>query len=171
MENIRIDKGVERKAVARSPFAQDQEEGQHPSIPADLDVQHVLDLYLTYRTTSQIAKDLGITRKSLVRWIVDKAPEQWKKVQVVRALCKKEDGDEGIESCVDALSLARAREMLKSGQWDLERLDSRTYGPKQEITANVQPILNIMVMAAPQQLAISPSNNVIEHAHAVDKVE
>ena len=152
----RIDKGVERGPRNKHrPPAKKGETG-HPSIPEGLDPQAVLDRYLTESTTSQIAQEFGISRKTLIRWIRDVAPDQWKKVQVVRALCRKDDGDEGIEAACDALSLARAREQLKSGQWDLERLDSQNYGVKQEVTHTLKPEFNVI---------LKPQEKVIEGEH------
>ena len=130
----RIDRGVKRGP--RNPHKAPTRRPEHKvgTIPPNLDPDSVLDRYLTESTTSQIAYDYGVSRKTLVRWLVEQRPEQWKKIQVIRALCRKEDGDEGIEVACDALSLARAREQLRSGQWDLERLDSKNYAPKQEVT-------------------------------------
>lgn len=108
------------------------------AIPPNLAPQEVLDRYLTEQTTSQIAASYGVARKSMVAWLRETCPEEWKNVQVIRALLKKEDADEALEAAADALSLARARELLRSGQWDLERLDSRNYGQKQEVTMTVQ---------------------------------
>lgn len=118
-------------------------------IPDNLDPREVLDLYLTEDTTSQIAKNLGVRRRTLVGWLKQTVPDEWKRVQIVRALCRKEDGDDGIETARTGLALARAREQLKSGQWDLERLDSSNYGPKQEIT-HVGTTLHLS-FSAPQQ--------------------
>src|SRR3990167_8930683 len=152
----RIDKGVERGPRNKHrPPAKKGETG-HPSIPEGLDPQAVLDRYLTESTTSQIAQEFGISRKTLIRWIRDVAPDQWKKVQVVRALCRKDDGDEGIEAACDALSLARAREQLKSGQWDLERLDRQNYGVKQEVTHTLKPEFNVILK--PQERVIEGEN-------------
>src|SRR3990167_5343168 len=153
----RIDKGVERGPRNKHrPPAKKGETG-HPSIPEGLDPQAVLDRYLTESTTSQIAQEFGISRKTLIRWIRDVAPDQWKKVQVVRALCRKDDGDEGIEAACDALSLARAREQLKSGQWDLERLDSSNYGPKQELTVQIDHRITVKDALADSALELFKS--------------
>ena len=160
----RIDKGVERgpRNGHRPPVK--REDNGKVSIPEGLDPQVVLDRYLTESTTSQIAQEFGVSRKTLVRWIRDVAPDQWKKVQVVRALCRKEDGDEGIETACDALSLARAREQLKSGQWDLERLDSGNYGQKQEVTVSVKP--EFVVMLKPQEVSNVSISDVMSTVNA-----
>ena len=139
MDHVRIDEGVKRGPRHRkpSPLRRDPETGAVQAIPQDLDPQYVLDLYLQAPTTSTVARTLGLRRSSLTLWLRERCPEDWKNVQIARALIRKEDADEDLsdpERTPDALSLARAREMLKSGQWDLERLDSSNYGPKQEIT-------------------------------------
>jgi len=103
------------------------------AIPPNLDPREVLDKYLTEQTTSQIAQSYGISRKSLVAWLRQVMPAEWKHVQIVRALVRKDDGNDGFETAEDALSLARAREMVKSAQFDLERLDSPTWGQTQQV--------------------------------------
>ena len=138
--HIRIDEGIKRgprykHKPPKHPGVMSQGLTQ---IPEDLNPDTVLERYLTEETTSQIAVEYGISRKTLVRWLIKERPEQWKQVQIVRALCRKEQGNEGIEYACDALSLARAREMLRSGQWDLERLDSNNYGQKQEVTVKAE---------------------------------
>ena len=141
----RIDKGIKRGPRSRVsvPRRRDPETGVVQGIPPGLNPKEVLDKYLTEQTTSQIAKHYGVSRKTLVGWLREVAADDWKRVQIVRALCRKEDGDEQIEFASDALSLARAREMLKSGQWDLERLDSPTYGQKSEVSLTVEPLSDV----------------------------
>ena len=138
--NKRIDAGIKRGPRApRSPIPpRRSESGQLESIPPDLDPKHVLDLYLQNPTTSGIAQKLGVRRSSLTLWLRKTCPEDWKNVQIAKALMRKEDADEGLEVARDSLSLARAREMLRSGQWDLERLDSANYGAKQEVTVKAE---------------------------------
>ena len=161
--HVRIDEGVKRgprnqrisTPRKRAPNGQILK-----AIPEGLDPYEVLDRYLRADTTSSIAAEYGCSRKTLVAWLREKAPEAWKHVQIIRALEKKEVGDEMIEGSEDALSLARARELLKSGQWDLERLDSNNYGQKQEVTVSVQPVLTII--AVRQDVASLPNAAVLQ---------
>ena len=132
MEYVRIDKGISRGPRHKHQLPQRSAEAVG-KIPPTLRPAEVLERYLTESTTSQIAASYGVSRKTLVRWLVEQAPNDWKQVQVVRALCRKENADEEIEVACDALSLARAREMLRSGQWDLERLDPANYSPQQRV--------------------------------------
>ena len=147
--HVRIDEGIKRGPKAkRKPLpVRRNEAGTAEAIPPDLDPKFVLDLYLQHPTTSGIAQQLGVRRSSLTLWLRKRCPEDWKNVQIAKALMRKEDADYGLETAGDALTLARAREMLRSGQWDLERLDSHTWGPKQELTVTVQPILTINLSA------------------------
>lgn len=165
VEHQRIDEGVKRGA--RHPHKRPAKRPEHNgSIPADLNPDAVLERYLTESTTSQIAYEYGVNRKTLVGWLLEHRPLQWKRVQVIRAMCRKDDGNEGIEVSCDAFSLARAREMVRSGQWDLERLDASNYGPKQEVThtgavpvfvvnAPMCRVIDAEPVAEPQQSAIA----------------
>lgn len=158
--HVRIDEGVKRGPRHPHKPPAKRKDTATGSIPDGLNPDTVIEQYLTESTTSQIAAAYGVSRKTLVRWLVEQRPNEWKKVQVIRALCRKEDADEGIEGACDALSLARAREQLRSGQWDLERLDSKNYGQKQELTVSVQPILTIN--AVRQDVASLPNAAVLQ---------
>jgi hypothetical protein len=151
MENVRIDKGVKRGPKNKHKLPTRPQDRGTWVIPAELKPDEVLDRYLTEQSTSQIAASYGLSRKAMVAWLKEKAPEQWKRVQVLRALMRKEDGDEGLEVASDALSLARARELLRSAQWDLERLDSNIYGQKQHVTVDINVDLGDRLMRAEQR--------------------
>ena len=136
--HVRIDEGIKRgPKVQRRPgpgkLRRNPETGKVQAIPDGLDYKEVLARYLSEDTTSQIAQSYGVTRKSLVAWLRQVAPKEWKQVQIIRAHDRKEVGNEEIETAEDALSLARARELVRSAQWDLAALDD-DYKPKQEVT-------------------------------------
>ena len=136
MSHIRIDEGVKRGPKNQRtsvPRRRDPVTGQVQAIPPGLDPKDVLQRYMTEQTTSQIAASYGVTRKSLVAWLRQTAPHEWKAVQLIRAHDRKEIGNEQLEGAEDALSLARAREMLRSAQWELQAIDP-DYQPKQHVT-------------------------------------
>ena len=145
--HVRIDEGIKRgprkpqERIRRSPKA---DLGTWV-IPEGLTPQTVLERYWTEESTSQIASQYGLSRKALVRWLREQCPQEWKEVQIARALCRKDDGDEGLEVACDALSLARAREQLKSAQWDLERLDHKNFGVKQEVTVKTEEHISLVL--------------------------
>ena len=155
--HIRIDEGLKRgpKPKVRKPrvhgtagqpalyphkLISGEPVNPNSRIPPDLDPDQVLERYLTEATTSLIAQEYGVTRSALTHWLIEKRPEQWRKAQLLRALCRKEGADEKMEVACDALSLARAREQLRSGQWDLERLDPNTWAQRQQISVKNEPL-------------------------------
>lgn len=124
--------GVPRTSVKRRRNAQ----GVVQAIPPDLDPKEVLQRYLTEETTSQIAQSYGVSRKSMTAWLRKVAIEEWRAVQVIRAHDKKDEGNDQLEGAQDALSLARAREIIRSAQWELQALD-KDYQPKQQVTVDL----------------------------------
>lgn len=142
--HVRIDEGIKRGSRGkRVPMRSGQAtKPSHPAdlgtwvIPADLNPREVLERYLVAETTGHIAQEYGVSRKALTKWMRQVAPEEWKAVQIVRALANQEDAEQGIITAADALSLARARELLKSAQFNLQALD-RDYQPKQQVTVEM----------------------------------
>jgi len=165
--HTRIDQGVTRGARNQhntQPIKAPEDTGVW-HVPPGVDPDEVIQRYMSEATTAQIAKSYGCTRKALTRWLRQQRPDAWRAAQALRALCLKEDSEDALMGACDALSLARARELLRAGQWDLERLDA-DYRPKQEVTTVVQPVLNIQVNVMPATVAIdaTPVENVpVQH--------
>jgi hypothetical protein len=104
---------------------------QYPVLaPEELRAQ-VTDALLRYEKgeqVRQICASYDVSNVTLYKRIIDVAEDEWKAIQVARALSIKERAEEEIQSAPDALSLARARDALKAAQWDLERVCRRIYG-------------------------------------------
>lgn len=103
----------------------------------------VIERYLAEESTTQIAKSLGVTRSGLNYWLLEVAEDQWRKAQIIKATKRKDEAEEEMDSAVDALTLARARERLRAAQWDLERVCRRIYG--QDQPANTAPAVHINI--------------------------
>ena len=136
-EHIRIDEGVKRgpRKPRNSILRRDPVNGQAMAvIPHDLLPATVLDRYLSDERTADIAASYGVKRSRLNQWLLEHAEEHWRKAQVARAVTAMENAKDTLEVAGDPLTLARARELLRAAQWELERLFSRLYGQKQEVT-------------------------------------
>ena len=138
--HIRIDEGVKRgKRIRPLPVAR----RKYALVPAcnsklaGLDPTKVIQRYLEDHTTAEIAKEMGVHRSGLHQWLLRNCEEQWREAQIARALSALEESKDNLKVARDALSLGRARESLRSAQWELERLFSRLYGQKQEVTHNI----------------------------------
>lgn len=94
----------------------------------DIDPKAVLERYLAEETGEQIAQSYGVTRSALSLFMLKHAEEQWKDAQVVKAIRRKEEAEQLMDKADNALDLTRAREQLRSAQWDLERVCRRIYG-------------------------------------------
>jgi transposase-like protein len=94
----------------------------------EVKAETILARYLGEESTKDIAKSLGVTRSALNYWLLEHAEKEWRSAQVIRAMRRKEDAEDAIETASDPLALARAREALKAAQWDLERVCRRIYG-------------------------------------------
>ena len=150
----RIDEGIKRGPKIKRPLRPPRKALEAPKNGeqgklSNLQVQPILERYITGSTSSEIAHDLGVTRQGLAWWMRKHAEEDWKEAQVIQAVERKEQAQIELDSAPDALSLARARESLRSAQWDLERVCSRIFGPKQEVTMNIVPVLSITVAPMP----------------------
>jgi hypothetical protein len=109
----------------------------------DVDPKDVLQRYLAEESGAQIAKSLGVTRAALSYFMLKHAEAEWKDAQVVKAMKRKEDAEDLLESASNPLDLARARELLRAAQWDLERVCRRIYG--QDAPPNVGAAVQINV--------------------------
>jgi hypothetical protein len=104
----------------------------------DVDPKQVLERYLAEETGPQIAASYGVTKAALSYFMLKYAEDEWKSAQLVKALMRKDRAEEMMERADNSLDLARARELLKAAQWDLERVCRRIYG--QETQVNVAQI-------------------------------
>ena len=145
MENIRIDKGIKRgerapeAVVKRTPGANQYV----PIIPKGLDPESVIMRYLADEKVGDIAASYGVSHSAMNRWLMSHAEDIWQKALVARAQTLKEQAEDELETAPDALSLARARERLRSSQWALERIHHRIYGPKQYVEHSAPVQVNI----------------------------
>jgi hypothetical protein len=101
------------------------------------DPRLILRRYLSDESTEVIAADYGVTRQALGQFLLRHAEEDWKEAQVARAIARKEKAEDQLESAQDPLQLAKARELLKAAQWDLERVCRRIYGQDHNLNINL----------------------------------
>jgi hypothetical protein len=92
------------------------------------DPKDILERYLNGESTPEIAASFGVTKQALSLWLITKAENDWKASQLVKAIERKDKAEDLIETAATMLDLTRGREMLRSAQWDLERVCRRIYG-------------------------------------------
>jgi hypothetical protein len=97
----------------------------------------VLDRYINGEQVADMATEYNLSDVSIYALLLRERESDWGDIQTARALARLERAQNGLEVARDALSLARARELVRSAQWELERLLKRLYGQDQTITINV----------------------------------
>jgi hypothetical protein len=113
-------------SVAKKPLA---------NLPAERRTeiaQSVLERYINGEQVAAMAPDYGVSDVTIYALLLREHEEDWKEVQRARALARLEKAQAEMETAPDALSLARARERVRSAQWELERLLRRLYGQDQQ---------------------------------------
>lgn len=143
MPHVRIDEGVKRgpkskfikprlaaKAltVAKSPL-----KDMTPERRLEI-ANSVLERYMHGAQIAEIAKEYQTSDVTIYALLLREHEQDWADVQRARALARLESGMKSLEDAPDALSLGRARELVKSAQWELERLLDRLYGQKSHVT-------------------------------------
>lgn len=106
----------------KSPIA-----GLSESARKDL-LDHVLDRAMEDERLADIAADIGVSMTGLCQALLRHREDDWKSVQVARALVTLDRAENNLECAGDAVAVARAREEARLAQWKLERLCRRIYG-------------------------------------------
>jgi len=174
VDHIRIDEGVKRgpRKQRIKPNQLETAErqarsiqgkflaGYSPEVKAAALAESLEALEHGHKTVAQVAEERGIPQSTLYSWLVGSEPSKARTKffdqLVTRAACE-------IRTSQDPLELARAREELSGWLKIAAVRDSREYGPKQEVTHNIVPILTInapvqwVIEHEPQFILPSPS--------------
>jgi hypothetical protein len=94
-------------------------------------LRNCLEEALNGKTQAQIAASIGVHQTALSQAFLKYCEDEWKEVQVARAWAALEQAQDDFadeQKTPDMTAIARARERLKSAQWQLERLHRRLFG-------------------------------------------
>jgi transposase-like protein len=105
----------------------------------------VLTRYAHGEQVSQMAPEFETSDVTLYALLLHDHELEWKDLQTSRALARLERENINLQTAQDPLSLARARELVRSAQWELERLLNRIFGQKQEVTHTIKPEFNVIL--------------------------
>ena len=125
-------------------------------IEGDQAIYSALIAYSQGYTLTEIAEQYKVTERAIRAWLLNEVPDQYRNAQTLGLLQHIADADAGIAEAKelrDVVLLACAREQARFARMDLERRRPHLYGPKQEITHNVQPVF-VINAALPQDLQV-----------------
>jgi hypothetical protein len=127
-----------------------------------IDPKDILQRYLNEESSDKIAHSYGVTRAALSYFLLKHAEGEWKDAQMTRALQRKEKAEELMDRADNALDLTRAREQLRSAQWELERVCRRIYG--QDVTPDQLGRVSITL-----NIGGESATNAAQHGITVDQ--
>ena len=111
-----------------------------------------------------IAKHFQITHQAAYKSLLRHCPEEWKTSQAAKALTQYETAKAKLEEIWrqdrterDQVALACAREQVRTAQWELERVLSKIYAQKQDVTVNIVTDLANRLHSARERLVGSGS--------------
>jgi hypothetical protein len=99
-----------------------------------VDPLSVIERYIAGEKMKNMAQQYGVSDVAMYAFLLRHVPEEWYGAQKARAFAHKERGENGLENPRDPLALGAAREQLRAGQWDLERVDRKVYGRDEQVT-------------------------------------
>lgn len=146
---------VERKlSIAKRPLGQISQE-ERTKIATE-----VLDRYIGGEQVAAMAEEYNTSDVTIYALILREHEDAWVDIQRARALARLERAQTGLEVAQDALSLARAREQVRSAQWELERLLKRLYGQEQNINININSDLGDKLRRARERVIDVPAQQI-----------
>lgn len=107
----------------------------------------VLDRYIGGEQVAHMAGEYDTSDVTIYAILLREHEDAWVDIQRARALARLERAQGELEVAGDPLSLARAREQVRSAQWELERLLKRLYGQEPNVNINLTGDLGELLRA------------------------
>lgn len=139
--------GVPRNAINGLAIANAE------SVLANIEGPHIItDRYLAGESIIKIAASLHVSHIAVYDYLWRTIPEKWPKIRAARAEGQYDGAVESLSEdnleSLDGLKIARAREVARFRFGEMAAL-RREFSQKQEVTTNVQPVMNIMISVSP----------------------
>lgn len=128
---------------------------------SEVNPQAVVERYIAGETIMEMATQYGVSDVALYAFLLRHVPTEWLAAQRAWAFAKKERGESGLYNPEDPLQLSADRELVRAGQWDLERVMRKEYGrDEQNINIHVSTDLGDRLRRSRERLS---NSQVIEH--------
>ena len=157
-EHIRADEGLERpRQTALPPLRTAAAIEANRKLPADLDLEPILQRIADGTLVTTIAKELGVTSQRLGQILLKHPDYAYAKESGHEA--RLDEAEEWIETTTDALSLARARDVWRARSWRASVEVPRRWGQQRDISQAPPVQININlgrgVSVQPQKLPVA----------------
>lgn len=134
-------------------------------IPAWFDARAIFAKFEQGKTSDTIATELGVKRHELVKHL--KAhPEDFREMRAALQYIRMEDAHDAMDAAAEAGDYTKVKafeSVLRSAQWELERVYKTVYGEQKQ--DNAQPVqININLKRGPESLVITGIDDEPSHA-------
>ena len=116
---------------------------QLPADTRDSILQDAIDRYSKGESAHEIAVSHGIDVNTLYRHLIEHREADWRTAKISLAIAELDKAEQDLKRASDKLGVSRAREEIRSRQWQLERLFRRIYGQDQPASGHAAVQINI----------------------------
>ena len=140
------------------------------TLPA-VSLPDLITRYLNCTSVQQLAAELNVHRVTIYRWMMNGKADSTHDDRVTDALIGRiAEADGELDTAVDSCSIARAREKAKFARMDFERRRPKLYGPKQEISGEMNWNITIKRPGVTQPVVVEQPIIAVD-SQVVDKIE
>lgn len=125
---------------------------------SEVDPQGVVQRYIAGEKMKDMAAQYGVSDIALYAFVLRHCKDDWLAAQSAKAFAMKERGQDGLEDPKNPLNLSADRELVRAGQWDLERVMRKEYG-RDEANINI----NVFDLGERLRRAKERTTQLIEH--------
>ena len=99
-----------------------------------LDLPTAIHRYLNGESMQVLAKELGVARQTLYKWMLsDVGPDSWQTLKRDALIQRIADADAEMDESSTTEDIARSREKMRFARMDYERRFPKLYGAKQQM--------------------------------------
>jgi hypothetical protein len=110
------------------------------NLPAEGRAEIADDILEKYRAGQEIkalAAAYGLSHTSVYELLLRTREEDYRAAQTARSLARLETARSDLEKAIDPIAINRAEKLVKTYQWELEKLARRLYGQSEQESPNL----------------------------------
>ena len=97
----------------------------------------ILDKYRAGQEIKTLAPTYGLSHTSAYELLLKTREEDYRAAQAARSLARLETARNDLEKAVDPIQISRAEKLVRTYQWELERVARRLYGQSEPESPNL----------------------------------
>jgi PP-loop superfamily ATP-utilizing enzyme len=120
------------------------------------------------RSTTEIAKELGVSHQAIQAWMLRETGERYHEAITAALVHRVAEADQELKEAQDAVAIARARERARFARMDLERRRPGLYGQRTQVTHEVGPDLGDLLRDAKARVSRIAPAQITDQSQVID---